>query len=166
MSDQLKNKTKEESQEWFMNNLISIIDSELLLLEKGKIALVDRDKVFNWIKENFPSPDNTARTAEGACNEYIEHLRISSASLDPTRDMNRRKGFMAGYKAASQFKSQSCVDSVNNIIPVGKYNNNGEFVLLGAKQDSKEVTESPYCDFCGKRLRMKGDGSICQLCEC
>lgn len=26
--------------------------------------------------------------------------------------------------------------------------------------------ESPYCNHCGKRLKMKGDGSVYQLCEC
>ncbi len=52
-----------------------------------------------WIQDNCLSQANEVNRAEESCNEYIEHLKISSVSLDPTRDMNRRKGFMAGYKA-------------------------------------------------------------------
>lgn len=141
---------------------------ELWLKQNGKCYYTGVDMVFGW-RTNSPYQISADRLIpvngyqKGNIVLCCKNINFAKGDLP----VNEFIKFLDTIKnTSSQFKSQSCVDSVNNIIPVGKYNNNGEFVLLGAKQDSKEVTESPYCDFCGKRLRMKGDGSICQLCEC
>lgn len=42
-----------DSDEWFVSNLIALATSELALVRKGKNKKVDRKKLINWIVEKL-----------------------------------------------------------------------------------------------------------------
>jgi|SRR5688572_33435240 len=50
-----------------------------------------------------------------AANKYLEELRISSASIDQRRDMDRRKGFIAGWKKSEQITSAPLLKRIEEV---------------------------------------------------
>lgn len=58
---------------------------------------------------------------DDAVNKYLEELRISSASIDQRRDMDRRKGFVAGWKQSEQITSAPLLEEISKMdLLIGK----------------------------------------------
>jgi hypothetical protein len=49
---------------------------------------------------------STIPKANEEAEEYLEKLRISSSSIDPKRDRERRMGFIAGYQLATDGREE------------------------------------------------------------
>ncbi len=84
-----------------------------------------------------------------AADAYLERLRISSASLDQRRDMDRRKGFVAG----AEYIINSSWINVNDYLP--EYNE--EVIVFGKRiQMSPQMGGNPEVITITSRIEIKG----------